>query len=371
MSESGVTTYFAYGSNMSEKVMSEVAPSAECTGTGMVADHRLAFTRRSRRWKAGAADISKSPGLSIYGVLYTIDDKDLLGLDRKEGAPDAYERICVDVQTSRGLISAMTYAVVKPEPEEIKPHPDYFQHILNGARENQMPELFLQFLSYVEEQFATGTRNEGLLLAPTEDRKASAGKPLIRVNPRDSGTIRRGQFGAVAWNGKRSLGKVELTDEVPAGTGQADQTIRESVGIYGQFFFGQRVAVMPCTGRLPHRSIIQPRALTLPACAISRNDIEKNYCVLHPDRIKVLGLQEGEFARLFAAPPSAEEIGASATVQALTIRVFSGSAATIIRNNEEMNYPDRSELYLDKDTRRLLGLPQQGWERSPVLVRPA
>ena len=94
-------------------------------------------------------------------------------------------------------------------------------------------------------------------------------------------------------NELKALGRVELTDSVPHGICQADQALRACIGIDGLYCFGYRVKVLPCVGTLPKRSPIKPRALTLPAYFMSRNDVEKNYCVLHAVniRIKVLGLR--------------------------------------------------------------------------------
>jgi gamma-glutamylcyclotransferase (GGCT)/AIG2-like uncharacterized protein YtfP len=371
MTEPVTRPYFAYGSNMSKQVITSIAPGAEPLGTGRLADHRLAFTRRSIKWSAGAGNIEECPGLWVYGVLYSIPADELPELDRKEGVPKAYKRTDIDVRTDHGLISAMTYSVIKPELEEIRPHPDYFRQILDGAHERKLPEPYLEFLEYAGERFSDGTRNKGLLLTPTEDRQFSAGEPLIRVNPSDSGNLRHGTFGVLIGDDRKALGKVEVTNLVPAGTCQADQALRACIGVGGPFCFGHRVTVLPCAGDLPHRTFIQPRALTLPSHYISRNDGEKNYCVLHPDRIKVLGLQEGEFARLFAVAHPSEKDDDAVDVTALTIRIFSGSATEVERSSKKSPYPDRSEVYLDKDARQQLGFPELDWELTPVLIRPA
>lgn len=121
---------------------------------------------------------------------------------------------------------------------------------------------------------------------------------------------------------------------------------------------------------MPRWSPVRPRALILPAHAISKNDAEKNYCVLHPDRIKILGLQEGEYIRLFAATPTIAEDARAAKTEALTIRVFTGSSDEITRSKQE-EYPDRAKLYLDMNARQRIGFPNHDWQETPVLVRPA
>ena len=371
MTEAATAPYFAYGSNMCREVMLKVAPSAKVRDIGRLDGHRLAFTRRSTVWHAGVADIPEYPGFSVYGVLYDIQPDELKALDRKEGAPSSYQQIDVTVNTDRGPVKAMTYTVVKPQLEEIPPHADYLRQIIDGAEENKLPQPYLDFLSYVREQFAAREREDGLLLAPTSDRRFSAGEPLIRLNRSDGGHLRHGRFSGLLRNGRKALGRVELTDSVPRGICQADQALRACIGFEGLFCFGYRVKVAPCAGTLPQRSPIKPRALTLPAYFMSRNDVEKNYCVLHADRIKVLGLQDGDFARLYAAAAKADNADPVAEVKAITIRVFSGSATEIARAGAQIPYPGRSDVHLDQDARRQLGFPDRGWEGTPVLIRPA
>ena len=370
MTEAATTAYFAYGSNMSREVMTEVAPSATVLDVGRLDDHRLAFTRRSTKWKAGVADIPECPGFSVYGVLYAIQPDELIELDRKEGAPRSYRRIDVTVSTDRGRVDAITYCVVAREPEEIRPAERYWQQIIDGAGQHKLPQPYLDFLSYRQAQFAAGVHEDGLLLAPTVDRSFSAGEPLIRLNHPDGGQLRPGQFGSLLRNDGKALGRVELTDSVPAGICQADQALRTCLGLDELYCFGYRVKVLPCVGTLPQRSPIKPRALTLPAYFMSRNDVEKNYCVLHPDRTRVLGLQDGDFARLYAAAGLAGQAG-QVEVKAITIRVFSGSATEIARAGQQTPYPDRSEIHLDRDARQQLGFADRDWEGTPVLIRPA
>lgn len=78
-----------------------------------------------------------------------------------------------------------------------------------------------------------------------------------------------------------------------------------------------------------------------------------------------------KFARLFAATTPGPAAYSAVQVKAITIRVFSGSAAKVNRFGEKKPYPDRSDLYLDRDARQQLGLPERGWEFMPVLIRPA
>jgi len=363
--------YFAYGSNMAESTMSKLAPNARKIGVARLPNYRLAFTRRSTRWKAGVADVVPCQGLSVFGVLYEIDLDEVLAMDRKEGAPRAYRRTDITTLVNYEPVSAMTYTVTEPNAHELPPNADYFSQILQGAEENSLPDPYQDFLTYVEGQLFAGTRDNGLLLTPTADREASAGEPLIRLHPNENDGIRSGKFAALVIKNKSSLGKVEVTDSVAAGTCQADQSLRVGAGIKGQYCFGHRATVRPATGHVPRWSPIKPRALILPLNAVSYNDSEKNYCVLHPDRIRVLGLQEGEFGRLSVASAPKNDDVSAVTVRAVSIRVYSGSANEVTRITGKAPYPERSEVYLGEDERRDLGLPEHGWLGTPVLIRPA
>jgi len=371
MPDDSALSYFAYGSNMAEQVMSVVAPSAKKISVARLTDHRLAFTRKSKQWGAGVADVVACPGFSVYGILYTVSPDDVARLDRKEGVPKAYRQIQVTVRSDHQSIGAFTYTVTEPESLEVRPRSDYLWQIVSAASANSFPKSYIEFLSYLQEVFSKDTRDDGLLLAPTADRQFSSGVPLIRIHPDDSGKIRGGSIAALIMGDRVALGRAELSDRVARGTCQADQTLRVCLGASGQFCFGNRITVLSSAGSRPMRSMVRPRTLVLPLYAMSRNDSEKNYCVLHQDRIKVLGLNEGDYVRLYAASAPCDDELRPVEVRSLTVRVFSGSASSIGGETSGRVYPDRSELYLDSDGRQRLGLPQSGWTGTPVLVRPA
>jgi gamma-glutamylcyclotransferase len=278
--------YFAYGSNMSAATMEKRAPNAKKLGMARLADHRLAFTRRSVRWNAGVADAREYTGLSVFGVAYALDDESLAILDKKEGAPRAYRRTNVEILLDHEPIQAVMYVVTDPASTEIPPHVDYLAQMIQAAQDCGLPKSYIEFLHYIQGQFSGGTRDNGLLLCPTFDRGRSAGEPVMRLNPEDSGN-RSSRYAAMLLDRKCTLGKADVAMSVPLGECQADQALRVCVGLSGQFCFGHRITVLPSSGSLPSWSPIKPRALALPLHPVSRNDGEKNYCVLHPDRIRI------------------------------------------------------------------------------------
>ena len=61
--------YFAYGSNMWRKQMTERCPDHECLGIAVLKDHALCFPRSSPIRLCGVAGIAESPGAEVWGVV--------------------------------------------------------------------------------------------------------------------------------------------------------------------------------------------------------------------------------------------------------------------------------------------------------------
>ncbi|MEW6713076.1 MAG: gamma-glutamylcyclotransferase family protein, partial [Candidatus Riflebacteria bacterium] len=86
--------YFAYGSNMDWKQMSERCPSARFLTVAVLPDHQLAFSRVSTSRGCGVADVVPCTGSGVWGVVYEISADDLCKLDRTEGFEPGREKNC-------------------------------------------------------------------------------------------------------------------------------------------------------------------------------------------------------------------------------------------------------------------------------------
>jgi gamma-glutamylcyclotransferase len=143
-----VTRYFAYGSNMSAQAMQDACPGHRLIGRARLPGHRLAFTRRSVRTGSGVADILADPGSSVWGVLYELSDEDLDGLDEKEGAGWAYDRLKVRVFGDDGSPhDAVAYVVIEKSSEEIPPSARYARQLIDAGRERGLSEEYLDAVS--------------------------------------------------------------------------------------------------------------------------------------------------------------------------------------------------------------------------------
>jgi gamma-glutamylcyclotransferase len=141
--------YFAYGSNMAEGVMDRLCPGHGFLGAAELADHRLAFTRRSIRTDSGVADIVRADGHSVWGALYELDATQLAAIDEKEGNGWAYRRrkLAVRVAGDGRELPALAYSVIAPENAEICPSAKYLRALLHAARERELPEQYVAGLA--------------------------------------------------------------------------------------------------------------------------------------------------------------------------------------------------------------------------------
>lgn len=126
--------YFAYGSNLDERQMKLRCPGAKVVGVGILHGYRLEFYRH--------ATIVPDAKKQVAGVIWSIDDKDELALDRYEGTPRYYRKADIRVLAGDGevYVPAMVYIMNEEhhDPAEI-PTVDYLQTILRGYYSHGLP----------------------------------------------------------------------------------------------------------------------------------------------------------------------------------------------------------------------------------------
>ena len=127
--------YFAYGSNLSHKLMLKRCPDAKPKFKATLPDHKLIYAGRSRRWQnGGVASIKPSKGEKVVGGIYAISQECLDSLDIHEGYPDTYQRKNVTVFSESGdSVEAITYVMVR-QSDETKPSQKYLDIIREGYK---------------------------------------------------------------------------------------------------------------------------------------------------------------------------------------------------------------------------------------------
>ena len=122
--------YFAYGMNTNRSSMTWRCPGAVSFGAARLRDHEFRFSYH--------ADVVASPGESVDGVLWLIDDDHLADLDTLEGYPSYYDRAVLPVEYQGNIVMAECYRM-GPGNIDCRPGKGYLDMIFEGYREYNIP----------------------------------------------------------------------------------------------------------------------------------------------------------------------------------------------------------------------------------------
>ncbi|MFC1992398.1 gamma-glutamylcyclotransferase family protein [Chloroflexota bacterium] len=127
--------YFAYGSNLNKKQMTERCPDSKPIFTATLHNYKLVFVGWSRQWQGGVSSIKSFRGERVPGAVYEVSDRDLRRLDKYEGYPDIYNRLNVMVTNEDGEpVEAVTY-IKKGQLEETRPSKEYLAVLQQGYKD--------------------------------------------------------------------------------------------------------------------------------------------------------------------------------------------------------------------------------------------
>lgn len=143
--------YFAYGSNLHHAQLlarcnGRLSESDEPPRIARLASYRLAFNLDGGDGEVYANIVT--PGEGVLGVIYRCDATAFELLDVYEAG---YDRIAVLVVDEQGCsLPAIAY-IAQPASvtAERRPHEDYLQIILNGAREHGLPAEYVRQLEAI------------------------------------------------------------------------------------------------------------------------------------------------------------------------------------------------------------------------------
>ena len=146
--------YFAYGSNMSVRRLKGRVASCQRIGLGTLFEHKLLFHKISSVDGSGkcAAQFTGASADKVIGVLYRVSAQDLATLDEIEGA--GYERVDTMCHHAGKAVAVQAYLATHIDPA-LKPLHWYRQHVLYGARENRMPDNYIEYLESIPFVFDT------------------------------------------------------------------------------------------------------------------------------------------------------------------------------------------------------------------------
>lgn len=145
--------YFAYGSNMHDRVFLERRGMRPLEWrVGRLEGYRLRFNLDGKpKGKAAPANISSDATAEVWGVLYRITGRDMLHLDASEGVPGGrYRPHWLSAEDADGRsVKAMTY-IARGHADDRRPSSRYLSLLREGARAHGLPEPWVQLLNRVE-----------------------------------------------------------------------------------------------------------------------------------------------------------------------------------------------------------------------------
>jgi gamma-glutamylcyclotransferase (GGCT)/AIG2-like uncharacterized protein YtfP len=159
-----VVRYFAYGSNMLHQRLTARCASARVRGVAVLPAHRVGFAKYSWMDGSGKATILPARDARTEGVLYDLDDADIVTLDAIEGVGKGYRRQVTQVLHAGAEVDAVTYEATDPD-ERQKPFDWYLALVLAGALQNHLSALTLDALRTVPWEQDTVLERPGRIAA--------------------------------------------------------------------------------------------------------------------------------------------------------------------------------------------------------------
>jgi gamma-glutamylcyclotransferase (GGCT)/AIG2-like uncharacterized protein YtfP len=139
--------YFAYGSNMNWLQMQRRCPSSRFVCVGRLVNYQFGIARHSRLRDCGTANVIPAPGKEVWGIVYDVDDGDLMLLDSFE---DGYRRETLEVYAARARRFAALVYVAELERNVPLPTAEYKRLIVEGAKHWSIPAVYLAMLEAIE-----------------------------------------------------------------------------------------------------------------------------------------------------------------------------------------------------------------------------
>ena len=144
--------YFSYGSNMSSKRLTDRVLSARFVAVATLTSHKLMFHKVSKKDGSAKCDALETENQNdvIIGVVFDISESEKPELDKKEGLHYGYEEKTVNVTTVGGkALKATTYYATNTD-SSLKPYDWYKEHVIRGAKENGLPQDYIQTISNIQ-----------------------------------------------------------------------------------------------------------------------------------------------------------------------------------------------------------------------------
>jgi gamma-glutamylcyclotransferase (GGCT)/AIG2-like uncharacterized protein YtfP len=123
--------YFAYGSNMNDKRMTERGVNFLSKEKGILKGYRFIINKKSQKnSNIGFANIIRDDNSEVEGIIYEVSEDDILKLDKFEGYPKHYNRDTYIINNKKCVIYIANDNWTSVN--ELEATEEYKNHILEG-----------------------------------------------------------------------------------------------------------------------------------------------------------------------------------------------------------------------------------------------
>ena len=131
--------YFGYASNLDGSTLKgRLRQAPKKVGAGILPHYGFRFNFPNPDGSA-RANIIPSPNESVYGILYEISEEDR---DYFLNSEPGYDFVTKEIFTHSGKVEAFTF-ISNNTVDGIFPSPEYWQVIIKGGQENEIPNTYL------------------------------------------------------------------------------------------------------------------------------------------------------------------------------------------------------------------------------------
>ncbi|MDP2900671.1 MAG: gamma-glutamylcyclotransferase family protein [Candidatus Bathyarchaeota archaeon] len=143
--------YFSYGSFLDSETLRRHCPEVVYGGKAILPNWEVQFNFLSRTYRGGVTGIEPAAAKLVRGVLYEVNDEELLHLDSIEGVPEGiyYRQTIFVVDESGNAVKAATYRTTNPRGP-FKPTKKYVGLMIRGAKEHHLDPEYVKELEAIE-----------------------------------------------------------------------------------------------------------------------------------------------------------------------------------------------------------------------------
>jgi gamma-glutamylcyclotransferase (GGCT)/AIG2-like uncharacterized protein YtfP len=143
--------YFSYGSFLDSETLKRHCPKSVYKGKAVLPNWEVQFNFFSQTYYGGVTGIEPAVAKLVRGVLYEINNEELLHLDSIEGIPEGiyYRQTIYVVSESGEAVKAATYRTTNPRGP-FKPTKRYLGLMIKKAKENGLDSKYIKGLEAVD-----------------------------------------------------------------------------------------------------------------------------------------------------------------------------------------------------------------------------